>query len=117
MGYGALDDRALQDRWANKIMNPYAPPSQPSPDPAPSETRHKGHPLSEALAAGFMVIGAIALVATLFPWINPTQYGMNTTGDESLPVRTFIGGSASASLLWAAFYFNRRAKRLAGSKR
>jgi hypothetical protein len=57
-----------------------------------------------------MMIGVVALVYTVFPWINPIQYSMNTTGDESLLIRTLVGGGATAALLWTAFHFNRRAR-------
>ncbi len=90
-------------------MNTHSLPSKPPVEAEPSEWRVKRSPLREALAAGFMVIGVVVLVYTLFPWINPIQYRLNTTGDESLVARTFIGGGATAALLWAAFLFNRRA--------
>jgi hypothetical protein len=90
-------------------MNPHSPPLKQPVEAEPSELRVKKNPLREALAAGFMVIGVVALVYTLFPWINPIQYRLNTTGDESLVARTFIGGGITAALLWAAFWFNRRA--------
>lgn len=89
-------------------MSPYSPPSKPRVEAEPSESRVKRSPLREGLAAGFMVIGVVALVYTLFPWINPIQYRLNTTGDESLVTRTIIGGGATAALLWVAFFLNRK---------
>ncbi len=91
-------------------MNPYSPPSKPPTDDAPPESNDKRSPLREALAVGFMVIGALALVYALFPWINPTQYRMNSTGGESLLIRTLVGVAAAVPPLWAAFHFNKRSK-------
>ena len=97
-------------------MNPYSPQSKPPLETESSVSVGKGSPLREALAAGFMMIGVVAMVYTLFPWINPIQYSKNSKGDESLMIRTFIGGGATAALLWAAFYFNRQVKRAAPPK-
>ncbi|MDB4673840.1 hypothetical protein OAF27_03390 [Verrucomicrobiales bacterium] len=89
-------------------MNPYSPPKEGALEKNPQDAPPKRHPLHEALAAGLMVFGAVALVYTLFPWINPIQYEMNATGDESIWVRSVIGGGVSAILLWGAFFFNQK---------
>jgi uncharacterized membrane-anchored protein len=91
-------------------MNPYLPPSKPPLEAEQSESQGKRSPLREALAAAFMMVGVVALVCTLFPWINPIQYSMSTTGNVSLLIRTLVGAAATAALLWTAFHFNRRAK-------
>lgn len=98
-------------------MNPYTPPSKPPTDAEPSGSQAGKSPLREALAATFMVIGVVALVYTLFPWINPPQFRMNPTGPESLPIRSLVGGCATLISLGGAFHFNRRAKTVTRSKR
>ena len=57
-----------------------------------------------------MMLGAVSLVFTMFPWINPKQYYLNASGGESLWFRFIIGGGATTFLFGAAFFFNRRAR-------
>ena len=92
-------------------MNPSRPPSTNPPDEGPAHAPERRKLLWEALAATFMMLGAVALVVTLFPWINATQYRLNAPRNVSLAVWGLIGSGATIGLLWTAFIFNRRAKR------
>lgn len=70
----------------------------------------KRRPLREALAAGLMITGACAVVWTIYPWLNPQQYRYSSVGDDSILIRTLIGGGISVVLLWLAFHFNKAAE-------
>lgn len=89
-------------------MNPYKPPRDGSLEEESHDAEPKRNLFHEAMAAGLMIFGAVALVYTLFPWINPIQYEMNASGDESMWGRLVIGGGVTAALLAGAFHFNRK---------
>ena len=65
----------------------------------------------EAAAASLMVIGAMALVTTFFPIINPGVWRTMTKRSEpSLVQRYSIGIPIATVIIGGAFYFNRRAQ-------
>ncbi|MCB9913455.1 MAG: hypothetical protein H7A46_21475 [Verrucomicrobiales bacterium] len=66
----------------------------------------------EVVAVTFMIIGAFLLVATYYPVLNPIQYRIGSHQETAPLSRYLFGTPLSLLILVAAFYFNRRAKRL-----
>ena len=65
----------------------------------------------EAIAAVLMVFGAVALMLTFFPLINPPQWEIMTRhSDPSLTLRYAAGSVITSAILAGAFHFNRLAK-------
>ena len=66
----------------------------------------------EALAAAFLVFGAVAFMVTFFPLINPKQYELNFNPNGEAPtiVRYCVGMIVSLMILLMACYFNKKAK-------
>jgi hypothetical protein len=66
----------------------------------------------EILAAVTAMVGAVFLVFTYYPIINPIQYGIDNHR-ETVPVSRFILGTPVSLLIMSgAWYFNRRAQKL-----
>ena len=67
--------------------------------------------ITEACGAALMTLGAVVLVATYFPLLNPTQYKLNSNGSESLALRYVVGTAISLATLACSWKCNRHAKR------
>jgi hypothetical protein len=61
----------------------------------------------EILSTILLVFGAITIVITIFPVINPRQFEI--MGGISSPERYFLGLGFGVILLASAYYLNRRA--------
>ncbi len=64
----------------------------------------------EAAAAATMVFGAVALMITFFPIINPAQHKFYAYESDSLILRYVVGSLVTSLILGLAFWLNRRAK-------
>ena len=67
---------------------------------------------NEAIAAAFLVFGAVAFMITFFPLLNPRQYELNfnPSGEAPTLTRYCIGMIVTVLIFAIAYHFNRKAK-------
>jgi hypothetical protein len=66
----------------------------------------------EILAMTAAMIGAVLLVFTYYPIINPTQYGLDNNRETAPLGRYLFGTPVSLLILSGAWYFNRKTRKL-----
>jgi predicted Co/Zn/Cd cation transporter (cation efflux family) len=66
----------------------------------------------ELVAATLMMVGAVLLVFVFYPYINPVQYRIDNHRETAPMSRYIFGTPVSVLILRAAWYFNRKARRL-----
>jgi hypothetical protein len=71
----------------------------------------------EILAAVLAMFGAVLLVFTYYPFINPIQYGLDN-GNESAPLSRYILGTpVSFLMLSGGWLCNRKARKMKGDEK
>jgi len=68
--------------------------------------------LFEILAVVLAMTGAILLVLTYYPIINPIQYRIDSHGETVQATRLLVGTAISLMILSGAWYFNRKTRKL-----
>lgn len=66
----------------------------------------------ETVAAISAMLGAILLVFTYYPVINPIQYRLDNDKESASPSRYIFGTPASILILSGSWFFNLKARRL-----
>jgi len=67
--------------------------------------------LCEIAAVALATVGSIFLVTVYFPVLNPIQYQIETHQTAASFSRYLIGTPVALAILWAAWCFNREARR------
>jgi predicted Co/Zn/Cd cation transporter (cation efflux family) len=68
--------------------------------------------LFKILAVLLAMSGAILLVFTYYPIINPIQYRIDSHGETVQARRLLVGTPVSLMILSGAWYFNRKTRKL-----
>ena len=68
--------------------------------------------LYEIFAVVLAMTGAILLVFTYYPIINPIQYRIDSHGETVQATRLLVGTAISLMILSGNWYFNRKTRKL-----
>jgi hypothetical protein len=68
--------------------------------------------LFKILAVLLAMSGAILLVFTYYPIINPIQYRIDSHGETAQARRLLVGTAISLMILSGGWYFNRKTRKL-----